>query len=166
VTRWYVVHSHPASEAKAMENLERQGFAAYLPRYRKLRRHARRHEQVMRPLFPRYLFVAVDLMQQRWRPILSTIGVADVVRRGDVPTAVPDDVIEAIRAGEDAGAFDDIGAVGRLRRGDSVQLVAGPFADCVGRFCRLSDADRVIVLLDLLGREIRAEVPRAAVAPA
>ena len=40
--RWFVAHTQPNAEARAVLNLERQGFATYLPRYLKRRRHARR----------------------------------------------------------------------------------------------------------------------------
>ena len=79
--RWYVVYTHANSESKARDHLLRQGFVAILPTYKRWRRHARRQEVVERPLFPRYLFVALDMLEQRWRPILSTVGVCDVVRR-------------------------------------------------------------------------------------
>ena len=39
---WYVVHTHAKSEQVAVDNLARQGFRAYLPRYLKSRKHARR----------------------------------------------------------------------------------------------------------------------------
>jgi transcriptional antiterminator RfaH len=80
---WYVVHTHPRAEAKALLNLDRQGFSCYLPRYLKRRRHARRLETVAAPLFPRYLFVALDLACQRWWSIRSTFGVADLVFNGE-----------------------------------------------------------------------------------
>jgi transcriptional antiterminator RfaH len=44
--------------------------------------------------------------------------------------------------------------------GDRVRLVAGPFADMVGTLARLTDKDRVAVLLNVLGREVRALVSR------
>ena len=50
---WYVVHTHPRAEAKALLNLDRQGFSCYLPRYLKRRRHARRLDTVA-AVFPRY----------------------------------------------------------------------------------------------------------------
>jgi transcriptional antiterminator RfaH len=56
---WYVVQTHPHAENKAAAHLQRQGFATYLPRYLKRRRHARRTEAIAAPLFPRYLFVAL-----------------------------------------------------------------------------------------------------------
>ncbi len=72
----YVVQTQPHCENKAMIHLARQGFGAYLPRYLKRRRHARRIEIVPAPLFPRYLFVEIDIGAQRWRSIYSTVGVS------------------------------------------------------------------------------------------
>src|SRR5664279_3292931 len=72
---WYVAQTHVHAETKATLHLRRQGFDVYLPRYRKQRRHARRVDIVAAPLFPRYLFVSVDLATQRWRSIRSTVGI-------------------------------------------------------------------------------------------
>ena len=74
-SRWYVTQTRPHAETKAAEHLRRQGFAVYLPRYLKQRRHARRVERAAAPLFPRYVFVSIDLATQRWLSIDSTIGV-------------------------------------------------------------------------------------------
>ena len=84
--RWFVAHTHPHAEGKATTHLNRQGFGIYFPRYLKRRRHARRIETVAAPLFPRYLFVAIDLNIQRWRSIYSTVGVSRLVCNGDDPT--------------------------------------------------------------------------------
>ena len=67
--RWYLIHSHPHAEAKASQHLQRQGFEIYIPRYLKQRRHARRIEKIPAPLFPSYLFVAIDMSSQRWLSI-------------------------------------------------------------------------------------------------
>jgi transcriptional antiterminator RfaH len=56
-----VVQTHSHADAKASWHLPRQGFEIYLPKYLKKRRHARRTQIVIVPLFPRYLFVAVDM---------------------------------------------------------------------------------------------------------
>ena len=66
-SRWYVVQTQAHAETKACWHLARQGFETYLPRYLKRRRHARRVEMVQAPLFPRYLFVVIDIATQRWR---------------------------------------------------------------------------------------------------
>ena len=73
--QWYAVYTQPHAEPKALEHLLRQGYAAYLPRYRTKVSHARRRQIVLRPLFPRYLFAGIDRATMPWRPILSTVGV-------------------------------------------------------------------------------------------
>src|SRR5207245_5195270 len=80
VTSWYAVYTQPHAETKAFEHLRRQGYSVYLPRYRTRISHARRRQTVLRPLFPRYLFAGIDGASMRWRPILSTFGVTDLVR--------------------------------------------------------------------------------------
>jgi transcriptional antiterminator RfaH len=156
--RWYAVYTQPHAETKALEHLLRQGYSAYLPRYRTRIRHARRCQMVLRPLFPRYLFAGIDRGVMRWRPILSTIGVADVVRAGDEPTPVPSEIVNVIREREEAGGFDRSNPRDSLRLGELVRVTAGAFEDMVGRLVELRDQDRVVVLLELLGRGVRAQL--------
>jgi transcriptional antiterminator RfaH len=159
---WYAVHTQPAAETKAAANLQRQGYATYLPSHRRLVRHARRKDVVRRPLFPRYLFVDVDRARKAWRPILSTLGVADLVRGGDEPVAVPERVVDAIRRNEGAGVFDQLAAAGDLRSGDAVRVVEGPFADCIGRLVEASGDERVCILFEIMGRPVRSWLPAGA----
>lgn len=160
---WYAVYTQPHAEAKAADNLSRQGYSAYLPRYRTWVSHARRRQTVLRPLFPRYLFAGLDRTAMPWRPILSTIGVMNVVRGGEEPTSVPPEVIAAIREREEVGAFDRLDSRRALRIGEMVRVTAGAFEDMVGRLVELRDQDRVVVLLELLGRAVRAQLRSEAV---
>ncbi len=163
MTRWYVVHTQPHGEAKASLNLERQGFATYLPRYRRQRRHARQTEFVPRPLFPNYLFVAFDIARDRWRSIQSTIGVNRLVMAGEEPVPVPNGVVEEIRLREDAEGYVVLGLPAGAKIGGPVRLIDGIFADARGILERIVDNRRVAVLLQLLGREVRVSVPSAAI---
>jgi len=123
---WYVVQTHTNSEAKAAENLRRQGYEVYLPQMRRWRSHARRRELVMRPLFPRYLFVRFDAETARWRAIFSTVGVSNLICEGDRPLAVPQPVIAGIQEAEASGSFDDALAAGDHYEG----LADHPFPTC------------------------------------
>ena len=161
--RWYAVYTQPHGETKALEHLLRQGYSAYLPRYRTRVSHARRRQTVLRPLFPRYLFAGIDRASMRWRPILSTFGVADVVRAGDEPAPVPSEIVSAIREREAAGGFDRISPQQSLRLGELVRVTAGAFEDMVGMLVELRDQDRIVVLLELLGRAVRAQLRAEAV---
>jgi transcriptional antiterminator RfaH len=162
---WYIVRTHARAEAKAAVNLERQGFPIYLPRYLKRRRHARRVEIVSAPLFPRYLFVAIDIASQRWRSIQSTFGVAQLVCSGDDPSTVSAAVIDELRKREDEKGYVQLGRRG-FAQGEKIRVVDGVFSACLGLFEGMTDNERVTVLLDLLGRKVRVIMDLDAVAAA
>ena len=155
--RWYVVSTQPQKEERAREHLLRQGFDVYLPRWRKRRSHARRVEWVPAPLFPRYLFVGFDIEITRWRAINSTIGVSYLVCNGGMPLPLPNGIVEAIRAREaDSGLIEIKPA---FRMGQPVIVGEGAFLDQIGLFEHTNDDERVTILLNLLGREVRVKVP-------
>ena len=164
--RWYVVQTHQHAEAKAVSHLLRQGFQAYLPRYLKRRRHARRSDIVAAPLFPRYLFVAIDLTAQRWRAIQSTSGVAHLVGCGGEPAAVATSVVDELRRLEDQGGFVRLPLRPSFRPGDKIRVLDGVFSSCLGLFDGMTDGQRVAILLDLLGRKVRVVIDVNSVAAA
>ena len=164
--RWYVVQTQVNGEAKAAENLRRQGYEAYLPRYLKRRRHARKVDFTAKPLFPRYMFVAIDVTTQRWRSIQSTSGVSRLVTNGDEPAAVPDGVVRALRMREDAKGFVKLDAAPAFAPGDKVRVLAGAFMDNAGLFNGTADHDRIAILLEMLGRQVRVVLDADLVAAA
>ena len=162
---WYVVHTHLHAEARAASHLERQGYSIYLPRYLRRRRHARRVDTVARPLFPRYLFVTVDRLAQRWRGIQSTIGVAHLVCNGERPAVVPSAVIDELLGRQNEAGFIRLDRP-RFSPGDKIRVVDGVFATGLGLFEGMTDHQRVAILLDLLGREVRVVLDGDAIAAA
>ena len=155
--QWYVVHCRVNSEQRAEINLQRQDYEVWLPMYHKTRRHARRVETVLRPLFPRYLFVRLDLSSQSWRPILSTFGVHNIIADGDGPLAIGDDIIAALRERADSEGVFEI-ARSAFKPGEEVRVQGGPMANLEGIFQAELDSDRVLILLKLMGREVRVSV--------
>lgn len=164
--RWYVVQTQANAEMKAVAHLQRQGFATYLPRYLKRRRHARRIDTVAAALFPRYLFVEIDMGVQRWRSIAATIGVSRLVCNGDWPAPVPENVIASLRSREDAAGFVKLDQRAKFKTGDKVRVMEGAFLDCLGIFDGMPDHERVTILLDLLGRKVRVLMGAEAIAAA
>ncbi|MGF1631595.1 MAG: transcription termination/antitermination protein NusG [Kiloniellaceae bacterium] len=161
--RWYVAQIQPHAEERARCNLERQGFQCYLPRYRRERRHARRRDVVLAPLFPGYIFVELDLDAAPWRAINGTFGVNHLICQGERPAPVPDGVVEQIAARE-----NDKGLIvlesRAFQSGEALRIVSGALADCFGIFEKMADRERVILLLDLLGRRVRVKAPLSTVA--
>lgn len=163
MSQWYVAQTHPHAEEKAFGHLKRQGFRAYLPRYQKSRRHARKVELVRAPLFPGYLFINLDVSSERWRPIKSTVGIARLICVGDKPLAVPEGIVEDIMSKESDDGLLEVMDPSPWAPGDTVQVTDGPLKGQVGWFQKLTDKDRVMVLLELLGRTVAMPVKRAAV---
>ncbi len=162
---WYAVQTQVRAEEKAVFNLRRQSFDVFLPQYKKTRRHARKTDVVLRPLFPGYVFVHMDTAKDQWHAIKGTFGVVRLISSGDTPSPIPFGIVEAImERGDDGGVIQLQHKT--LRRGDTVRIVDGPFAEYEGLFEEMIDEHRVILLLDLLGRKVRTQVPYEALAAA
>jgi transcriptional antiterminator RfaH len=163
---WYAVNTHPREELKALSHLQRQEYQVYLPRYAKKIRHARKVEQVIRPFFPRYLFVNLNLAITGWRSVRSTIGVTDIVCFGGQPAPLPVGVVEALQSQEDADGYLNLVRQNSLKPGDPVIVLSGPFARQLGLCDGVSENERVAILLDLLGRKVRVQLDADVVAAA
>ena len=161
--RWYVVQTRPQSEGKAAAHLGRQGFEIYFPRCLKRRRHARRVDMVAAPLFPLYMFVAIDLAVQRWRSVQSTIGVARLVCNGEHPAEVPDSIVGNLRRGEDDRGFVRLERAPAFKLGDKIRVLDGVFSSCLGLFEGMTDGERIAILLDMLGRKVKVVLDADAV---
>jgi transcriptional antiterminator RfaH len=161
--QWYVVNTKTREEAKALFNLKRQGFNSYLPQYKKNRRHARRTDTVLAPLFPKYLFVEFDLDMENWSCINSTVGVSRLIKFGSLPTSVPTNLINQIRAREDEEGMVSLNRYLKIQKGDEVTIITGAFKEYTGVFDCQDDTARIIVLLNLMGRDVRVRIPSSAI---
>jgi transcriptional antiterminator RfaH len=163
--RWYVVMTAPRKERLAADQLDRQSFRSFLPLQLETRRHARKFTTVLAPVFPRYIFVILDVDRQRWRSVNGTFGVQRLIADGEGPSAVAPGVVETlVQSSDQRGAL--IYKVEELAIGDPVRLVAGPFAGSLGILQRLDGAGRVQILLALLGGPVKVTAARDMVAAA
>jgi transcriptional antiterminator RfaH len=158
--RWYLIYTKPSGEALALENLARQRYEAYLPRVvQTVRRCGRRYERVV-ALFPRYLFLSLSEGLQALGPVASTTGVAGIVRFGSRYTIVPDRVIRDLQGRADpVTGLHRMSYTTKLNPGTAVKIRLGPFDGLEGVFEREAGADRVVVLLSLLGQSAPVCVP-------
>src|SRR5262245_25423715 len=110
---------------------------------------------LLSPLFPRYLFVAVDMTSQRWLSTRSTIGVTRLVCDGDRLVAVPVAVFEALTRREDAIGLILLDHKPLCLPGDKVCVLDGALHECLGLCEGMTSNERVTILLELLGRKVR-----------
>ena len=163
--RWYVAMTVPRKERLAATQLDNQHYRSFLPLQLETRRHARKFTTVLAPVFPRYIFVILDLERQRWRSVNGTFGVQRLITDGERPLAVAPGIVETLMQSSDQrGAL--IYKADELAIGDEVKLVSGPFAGSLGVLQRLDGAGRVQILLSLLGGPVKVTAAREMVAAA
>lgn len=150
---WYLVHTKPRQEARALENLQRQHYPCLLPMLRVERIRQRRLAVVEEPLFPRYLFIELS-DEVNWSPIRSTLGVSNLVRFGGAAAKVPPAVVEALRQ-ELAERQRQDPARPLFSPGQKVRITEGPFAGLDAVFDMADGEARAMVLIELLSKQVR-----------
>ena len=155
---WRVVYCKPRQEAKAQLHLSNQNYRIFLPQLR-LRKRLRGRDQVhLEPMFPRYLFISLCAGVQDWAPIRSTRGVVGLVRIGDIAPTVPSELIDHLLSrSDDHGVIDASKQQPQIKQ--PVEITAGPFAGYRGLFESRKGQQRAMILLEVLSRQQRIEVP-------
>jgi transcriptional antiterminator RfaH len=164
MSTWFVVHTKPRQEAVAQTQLERQGYPVYLPRLSLPRLRRGRWAETIEPLFPRYLFVRVEVGEQALAPIRSTRGVSSVLKFGDRYAEVPPQLVHSLRARANEAGMHVLAGAG-MRKGDRLHIIAGPFEGFEAVFECERGADRSQVLLDVLGASTAVTLPTGFVVP-
>ena len=152
---WYVVYTKAQLEISASEHLARQNFETYLPLIETQQRRGGQIVTTIRPFFPRYLFIRFDRKSDDWSPVRSTRGVCGLVKFEGIPKPVPTSLINDLRSNEDGRQLQRI-TQPSWKSGDKVAIEQGPFAGYSCIFQESRSADRVAVLLNVVGSPTRA----------
>ena len=156
---WVLAQLRPNQATRAEANLARQGYGTFLPLTEVTRRRGNRLVAQRVPLFPGYLFVALEPTQP-WRPICGTYGVLRLVMRvAKTPQPVPHEVMADLIARADADGVLVPGT--NLATGDNVRITAGAMTGFVARVEAVQGATRIGVLLEMMGQAVRATLPPA-----
>jgi transcription antitermination factor NusG len=155
---WYALHSHPYKEDLLWKQVQANDIEGFYPRVRVSPVNPRSRK--IRPYFPGYLFVRVDLQEVglsvfNWMPYSTGL-----VSFGGEPAIVSDALIQAVKQRiqqvEQAGGelFDG------LHQGDPVVIQDGPFDGYEAIFdIRIPGSERVRILLKMLNdRNVPMEI--------
>lgn len=155
---WYLIHTKPRQEARALLNLERQGYVCYLPMFARERVVKGVRKSAEEPLFPRYLFICLDAdgAGQSWAPIRSTKGVSQMVSFGGEPAKVSETLLAVLREREAEPPRPVFAS------GEPVTIGEGPFAGLEAIYEMPDGERRAMVLIEFLGKTARLTVPLAA----
>ena len=163
---WYAIHTKPRQETLAAENLHRQEFEIYLPRIKQTHRYRHQWRDRIEPLFPRYLFIRLDLGKDNIAPIRSTRGVAKLVSFSGLPTTVPDPFIDTLIQSADPNTELHHPDESLFEAGNIVSIVDGPLEGLEAIFKARDGETRAIILLKLLGKTQPLRIDSNHLAPA
>ena len=155
---WYAMRSKPNKEDFLAGQLQAHGVDVFFPVLRVTPVNPRARK--LRPYFPNYLFVHVDLdvvnvSDLRWMP-----GASGLVSFDGEPASVPDLLIAALKKQIDHHNAFIRDQEKNFQSGDVVLIQDGPFAGYEAVFdTHISGQDRVRVLLSLLqSRQLPIEI--------
>lgn len=183
---WFVIQTRAGQERAVSRAVEKLEIEVFYPTFKRSISVGRRREDVIRPLFPLYLFAAFEIAEREvWGEILRTVNVQTILGVGRFsvtpgarpeeyarhtqtpPIPVPDYVITALKQAAILGGghipIMDMQSepLPRLVPRQVVRVIEGPFDGFRG----LVDQDqkrRVWVLLDIMGKQRRTLIPREA----
>ena len=155
---WYVVHCRAQQQLRAEENLANQGYQCFLPVIQVERIKRGKRVVLTEPLFPNYLFIYLNRVDDNWAPIRSTRGVLRVVSFGGQPIALETGWVDHLRQ-----RLDHTGCTAALKQGDHVSVNIGPYTGIDAIFQAFDGEARIIILLNLLNQPQQIKVALSSV---
>lgn len=157
---WYVVRTHRGHEARTEANLAAARIEAFCPRTLSYANGGWPGAKT-EPLFPQYVFARFDAVTSL-RVVCFTRGAQHVISFGGRLASVDDHVIALLRSRIGTDGLVRIGEP--LKHGDRVVIEHGPFHGITGILeRRMSEVERVTVLLTSINVSMRVEVPTRSV---
>lgn len=161
---WWLVHTKPRQEEKALANLEAQGFECYLPLMpvEVLKRGSLKVKD--QPLFPRYLFARTrhSGAGENWGVIRSTLGVNRLVSFGTQPAKVNEQLVWAIQE----SAAQRTQAQAKFTPGEILHITQGPFTGLEAIYDMQVAESRVLVLINLMSKQVKLAIEPSQLASA
>jgi transcription antitermination factor NusG len=154
MAHWYVVETKRHKELAAQARLAQRGLETYLPRLQLWPRPAVGSD--VAPMFPGYLFVRPAELD--FYAVGLTAGVRGFVTVGGLPAPLDPSVVDYLRERE--GADGIIRTANPMQVGREVVIKDGPLRGIVAVVeRRLTARQRVLVLIEILQRQTRVELP-------
>ena len=165
---WYVVNTYAGHENRVKENLEKRlstmGISENLFRIvvaeeTQIEIKNEKSKEVVKNIFPGYLFVEMIMTDEAWYVVRNTPGVTGFIGSSGgaaKPIPVKPNEIEKIlrRIGQSDKAVEVDFTVG-----DNVKILSGPFSGMEGKIESMNDQTQIAtVLIILFGRETPTDI--------
>ena len=154
---WFILQFKPNAHHQANKNLNQQGFETFLPLHDTTSRNMSRFINATRPLFPGYMFIRFDRAETHWHSINNTYGVSRVITFNSILKSTPTTFVENLIKRYDLSG--NLLPVEKLKKGDQVKVLKGPFANFIATIEKYEDDQRIWILMDLMGQETKVQTP-------
>jgi len=150
---WYLAYCHPKEEERAKIHLKNQDVDSYYPLVLTRRILRGKVTEKNEPMFPRYLFIHVDIEEFSAIKIRSTRGICKVIGNSVCWNKVPDELIHHLMHNEDCDESRDMAS--RLPKpGQQVIIAEGPFQGLQAIYQEPDGEMRAILLLNILNKDV------------
>jgi transcriptional antiterminator NusG len=156
IRKWYVLHTKSRFENLVNDGLLKKSLEVYLPKIQVQSRRRDRKLVIRVPLFPGYVFVKTDLNPYEHLEIVKTVGAVRLIGSKAGPIPVPDETVSSLQIM--VSGNQPISTGSRLKKGDRVMVVNGPFTGVTGIFIRYNSQGRVVVNIEALGQYAAVDV--------
>jgi transcriptional antiterminator RfaH len=160
---WFILQFKSNSHHLAVKNLNQQGFDTFLPLYNTTLRKTSRFVASNKPLFPGYMFISFDKSKSKWHKINNTYGVSRLITFNSILKSIPTTFVENLMVRYDLSG--NLLPVEKLKKGDQVKVLKGPFANIIATVEKYEDDQRIWILMDLMGRKSKIQMQFDAVQP-
>lgn len=162
IKRWAVFQCQNRRELLARQQLKNQGFEVLIPTIKASGKNNRRPANPIKPLFPGYGFVAIDV-NVRWQAVNGTIGVNRLLSSPTEPLYLPPGFVENLLAITDPSGQVDF--TNLYEKGDRVRILTGPFMGAIAEIETTDPRGRITILLSLLNSTVRVRTDSSNVSP-
>jgi transcription termination/antitermination protein NusG len=150
---WFAIYAKNRHEKNVAFILRNKGYESFLPTYVRRHRNSKKFEL---PLFPGYVFCRLDMSTAL--PVLMTPGVFSIVGNGNVPAAVPDSEIEAIKRMLASGLM--VTPWPYFPPGQQVRVIDGPLRGVCGVVSEQLDDKWLVLSVHILHRSVAVKLER------
>ena len=165
---WYVVNTYAGHENRVKENLEKRletmGIAENLFRIVvaeevQIEVKNEKSKEVVKNIFPGYLFVEMIMTDEAWYVVRNTPGVTGFIGSSGhkaKPTPLLPQEIDRILANM---GMSRVNVETEIAVGDQVNIIDGPFNGMSGKVDQIDiENNRLTIIIDLFGQETSVDV--------
>ena len=165
---WYVVNTYSGHENKVKEKLEMRAnsmgmedyiFRVIVPEQIEIEIKDGVQKEKLKKMFPGYILVEMIMSDDAWFVVRNTPGVTGFIGssgKGAKPFPLTPQEVDKILSSMGLSRLE---IANELKDGDSVKIIAGPFANMFGKIKTIDLENQILeVVVDLFGQETIVEL--------